>query len=118
MDLPALRTTDVSTGRTTRQTMGHGLRSADHNKQSLFTNRTVISVKYSTGDIKPSPQKRGLYAMAMFSLSVRLSVARELIFEVIRYVAAPGGERRLIVSIVILVCQASSRHTTIQKQLQ
>jgi len=56
--------------------------------------------------------------MAMFSLSVRLSVARELIFEVIRYVAAPGGERRLIVSIVILVCQASGRHTTTQKQLQ
>ena len=43
----------------------------------------------------------GIYAIAMsFCLSVRSSVASE-ICEVIRYVAAPGGERRLFVSLPI-----------------
>ena len=64
---------------------------------------------------KRRSKKRRLYAMMLsFCLSVRLSVAYE-IYEVIRYVAAPGGEREPIVSTPILmltlflVCNTVSR---------
>jgi len=58
------------------------------------------TMKWAPGEVslKPRSQMRWLYAMAMFfCLSVRSFVACE-IFKVIRYIAAPGGERGLVVS--------------------